>query len=112
MAKGFTSGIDKNVRNNCICLFIAIAIIGLLALKGQDDCRGQSSYVTNSKRNAVTGFMVKYMQPCAAPTHPRFKAPNAEIAQMVGEEGISRAYYRYANPQVPVQRPAARYSSR
>lgn len=112
MAKGFTSGIDKNARNNCICLFIAMAIIGMLALKGQDDCRGQGSYVTKSKHNVVTGFMVKYMQPCAAPTPPRFKAPNAEIAQMVGEDGVSRAYYHYANPRVPAQPPAARYSNR
>lgn len=110
MAKGLSFNIDKNAKSNCICLFIALGIIGLLTMKGQNECRGQNSYAVNKKTNAVTGFMMKYMEPCDAPTAPRFKAPNAEIARLVGEDPSKlRVYYRYAQPQV---HSPARYSNR
>lgn len=111
MAKGPSFNIDKNAKGNLICLSIALVVIALLAMKGQNECRGQNSYAVNKKRNAVTGFMMKYMEPCNAPTSPQFKAPNAQISQLIGEVDNHRIYHRYAQPKVSTQTPA-RYSNR
>ena len=111
MAKGPSFNIDQNAKSNLFCLFVALTIIGLLAMKGQNECRTHNGHLTQKKRNPVTSFMVKYMQPCDAPTSPQFKAPNAQISQLIGEQPNHKVYYRYAQPKVPTQRPAS-YSSR
>lgn len=77
-----SSAVNKNARNNCICLFIALGILISLAVKDQKGCG--ISYA-DSRKNAVSRFMLKYMHPCDALQPPQFRPPG-EVAHIVGQQ--------------------------
>ncbi len=83
MIRKFWNGLDKTARGNCVCLFIAMAILFSIAFKNQNACR--TSDVQAKSSNAVRGFMIQHMFPCDASGHTPFRAPS-DISQLVGAD--------------------------